>query len=190
MNDIRILGIVGSLRRDSYNLLALRAAQQMVPHGAVLELIDLRGIPVFNQDKEKTPPAPVLELKRRVQVADGILFATPEYNYSIPGGLKNAIDWISRPYGESAWRGKPTAVMGASIGGGGTTHAQVHLRQVLVGLNMQLVTEVDVMIGNATQRFDEDGKLTDAPTRQSIARLLEALVHLARNSQSAMKQVA
>ncbi len=190
MNDIRILGIVGSLRRDSYNLLALRAAQQMVPHGAVLELIDLRGIPVFNQDKEKTPPTPVLELKRRVQAADGILFATPEYNYSIPGGLKNAIDWISRPYGESAWRGKPTAVMGASIGGGGTSHAQVHLRQVLVGLNMQLVTDVDVMIGNATQRFDEDGKLTDVATRQSIATLLESLVHLVRNSQNAMKQVA
>lgn len=190
MNDIRILGIVGSLRRDSYNLLALRAAQQMVPHGAVLELIDLRGIPVFNQDKEKTPPAPVLELKRRVQAADGILFATPEYNYSIPGGLKNAIDWVSRPYGESAWRGKPTAVMGASIGGGGTSHAQVHLRQVLFGLNMQVVTEVEVMIGNATQRFDEDGRLIDEPTRQSIARLLEALVHLVKSSQDAMKQVA
>ena len=190
MNDIRILGIVGSLRRDSYNLLALRAAQQMVPHGAVLELIDLRGIPIFNQDKEKTPPVTVLELKRRVQAADGILFATPEYNYSIPGGLKNAIDWISRPYGESAWRGKPTAVMGASIGAGGTSHAQAHLRQVLVGLNMQLVTEVEVMIGNATQRFDEDGHLTDARIRLSIARLLEGLVHLVKNSQNAMKQVA
>ena len=190
MNDIRILGIVGSLRRDSYNLLALRAAQQLVPRGAVLELIDLRGVPVFNQDKEKTPPPPVLELKRRVLAADGILFATPEYNYSIPGGLKNAIDWISRPYGESAWRGKPTAVMGASIGAGATALAQGHLRQVLVGLNMQLVSEVAVMIGNATQRFDEDGKLSDAATLQSIARLLEALLHLIRSSQEAMKAVA
>ena len=183
MNGIRILGIIGSLRKDSYNLLALRAAQQMIPSGAVLETIGLRGIPIFNQDNEKAPSASVLELKRRVYEADGILFATPEYNYSIPGGLKNAIDWISRPYGESAWVGKPTAIMGASIGGGGTAQAQIHLRQVLVGLNTRVVGGVEVMIGNATQLFDEEGKLTDAPTRQSIAKLLEALVYLIRSSQ-------
>ena len=127
MNGIRILGIIGSLRKDSYNLLALRAAQQMIPSGAVLETIGLRGIPIFNQDNEKAPSASVLELKRRVYEADGILFATPEYNYSLPGALKNAIDWASRPYGESVWLGKPAAVMGASIGDLGTSRTQYHL---------------------------------------------------------------
>ena len=182
MDEIKILGIVGSLRRDSYNLLALRAAQQIVPHGAVLELIDLRGIPVFNQDRENTPPAAVLELKRRVQAADGILFATPEYNYSLPGGLKNAIDWASRPYGESAWLGKPAAVMGASVGSLGTARAQYHLRQILVAQDMPAVNQPEVMIANAAQRFDPNGRLTDEPARQLIRKLMAALVKLARTN--------
>ncbi len=190
MSNIKILGIVGSLRKDSYNLFALKAAQEMVPYGAELELIDLHGIPVFSQDNEKSPPASVLEIKRRVQAADAILFATPEYNYSIPGGLKNAIDWVSRPYGESVWLGKPTAIMGASIGSGGTARAQFHLRQILAALNMPVVNQPEVLIGNATQRFDEDGKLTDEPTRKSIEKLLDALVHLFKNSQDITKQAA
>ena len=110
-NTMTILGIAGSLRRESYNRAALRAAQQLVPEGARLEIFELDGIPGFNQDDEAHPPSKVAELKARVRAADAILLVTPEYNYSIPGVLKNAIDWASRPYGDSAWHGKPVAVM-------------------------------------------------------------------------------
>jgi len=178
MDDIKILGIVGSLRKDSYNRFALKAAQEMVPDGAVLDLVELHGVPVFNQDDEKAPPPSVLEFKRRILAADAILFATPEYNYSVPGALKNAIDWASRPYGESAWPGKPAAVMGASVGALGTARAQYHLRQILVTLNMPVVNQPEVMIGNAAKMFDKAGSLTDEASRQLIQKLMAALVQL------------
>src|ERR1035437_8182428 len=146
MSEIKILGIVGSLRKDSYNHFALKAAQELVPDGVVLNLIELHGIPVFDQDKEMAPPPAVLEFRRQIVAADAILFATPEYNYSFPGGLKSAIDWASRPYGESVWLSNPAAVMGASIGSMGTSRAQYHLRQVLVALNMPVVNQSEVMI--------------------------------------------
>lgn len=180
MDAIEILGIVGSLRKDSYNHFALRAAQELVPEGVVLNLIELHGIPVFNQDQEMAPPAAVVEFKRRIRAADAILFATPEYNYSLPGGLKNAIDWASRPYGDSAWQGKPAALMGASVGNLGTARAQYHLRQILVTLDMPAVNQPEVMIANAAQRFDPQGKLTDESTRKFIQRLLTALLQLTK----------
>src|SRR5436190_12256201 len=125
MNEpIRILGIAGSLRRQSYNRGALAAAADLVPDGATVEIFDLEGIPGFNQDDEKNPPAKIAEFKARIREADAILFVTPEYNYSIPGVLKNAIDWASRPYGDSAWNGKPAAIMGASMGAIATARAQ------------------------------------------------------------------
>ena len=107
LKPIRILGIAGSLRRESYNRAALRAATQLVPEGATLDVFELDGIPAFNQDEEQNPPAKVAELKRRIRETDAILIVTPEYNYSIPGVLKHAIDWASRPYGDSAWYGLP-----------------------------------------------------------------------------------
>ena len=125
---VRILGIAGSLRRESYNRAALRTAIELVPEGASIETFELDGIPGFNQDEEQNPPAKVTELKKRIREADAILIVTPEYNYSIPGVLKNAIDWASRPYGDSAWNGKPAAIMGASVGAIGTARAQYHLR--------------------------------------------------------------
>jgi len=179
MDEITILGIVGSLRKDSYNRAAIRAAQELVPEGVVLKAIDLHGIPIFDQDDEMTPPASVQEFKRQILAADAILFATPEYNYSVPGGLKNAIDWASRPYSHSAWQGKPAAVMGASPGAMGTARAQYHLRQILVTLNMPTVNQPEVMISDAAQRFSHDGRLTDEATREIIKRLLVALVKLA-----------
>lgn len=187
MDEINILGIVGSLRKDSYNRHALKAAQELVPNGAVLNLIELHGIPVFNQDNEMPPPASVLEFKRQILAADAILFATPEYNYSLPGALKNAIDWASRPYGESAWLGKPVALMGASPSFLGTARAQYHLRQILVTLDMPVVNQPEVMIGNAAQRFDQDGRLTDEKTRQVIRKLLGALVQLVKISPASKK---
>lgn len=190
MSEIKILGIVGSLRQQSYNRFALKAAQELVPDGATLDLIELHNIPVFDQDNELTPPASVLEFKRRILAADAILFATPEYNYSLPGGLKNAIDWASRPYHDSAWLGKPAAILGASIGNLGTARAQYHLRQILVTLNMPVVNQPEVMIGNADLRFAPDGRLTDEPTRQFIQMLLGALVQLTKNTPANKKRAA
>lgn len=174
--SIRILGIAGSLRRESYNRAALRAAAALVPEGAILETFELDGIPLFNQDEDQHPPAKVVELKRRVREADAILFVTPEYNYSVPGVLKNAIDWASRPYGDSAWNGKPVAIMGASSGALGTARAQYHLRQIMVFLNMFPVNQPEVMIGNAASRFDQAGNLTDETTKDFIRQLLQNLV--------------
>jgi chromate reductase len=187
MNELEILGIVGSLRKDSYNRFALKAAQELVPEGAVLNLIELHDIPVFNQDNEMAPPASVLEFKRRILIADAILFSTPEYNYSLSGGLKNAIDWASRPYGESAWLRKPAALMGASVDNLGTARAQYHLRQILIGQDMPVVNQPEVMIGSAAQRFDENGRLNDEPTRLLIRGLLFSLVQLARKAGSNVK---
>ena len=177
---IRILGIAGSLRRESYNRAALRTATQLVPEGAILETFELDGIPVFNLDEDQNPPAKVAELKRRIREADAILFVTPEYNYSVPGVLKNAIDWASRPYGDSAWNGKPEAIMGASPGAIGTARAQYHLRQILVYLNMFPINQPEVMIGNAAARFDKEGNLTDETTKDFIHQLLQNLVEWTR----------
>lgn len=173
---IRILGIAGSLRRESYNRAALRAATQLVPEGAIIDIFELDGIPGFNQDEEQNPPAKVAELKRRIRAADAILIVTPEYNYSVPGVLKNAIDWASRPYGDSAWNGKPVAIMGASVGAIGTARAQYHLRQMFVFLNMFPINQPEVMIGNASERFDAEGNLTDDTTKNFIRQLLQNLV--------------
>jgi chromate reductase len=175
-SSIRILGIAGSLRRQSFNRFALAAAAELVPQGSAIDILELPDLPGFNQDHENDPPAAVVELKKRIRAADAILFVTPEYNYSVPGVLKNAIDWASRPYGDSAWSGKPVAVMGASIGTIGTARAQYHLRQSFVFLNMFPVNQPEVMIGNAASRFDESGKLTDATTRKLIGDLLQNLV--------------
>jgi chromate reductase, NAD(P)H dehydrogenase (quinone) len=177
---IRILGIAGSLRRDSYNRSALRAASQLAPEGATVEIFELDGIPGFNQDEEQNPPAKVTELKQKIRAADAVLFVTPEYNYSVPGVLKNAIDWASRPYGDNAWDGKPAAIMGASIGNIGTARAQYHLRQTMVFLNMFPLNQPEVMIGNAAERFDAEGNLTDETTKEYIRKLLQNLVDWTR----------
>lgn len=177
---VSILGIAGSLRRDSYNRAALRAAAELAPEGASIEIFELDGIPGFNQDEEQQPPAEVTELKKKIRGADAILIVTPEYNYSIPGVLKNAIDWASRPYGDSAWNGKPAAIMGASVGTIGTARAQYHLRQIMVFLNMFPINQPEVMIGNASERFDAEGNLTDEATKEFIRQLLQNLVDWTR----------
>jgi chromate reductase len=174
--DITILGIPGSLRKASFNRHALVAAEALLPAGATLEIFGLEGIPPYNQDLDQQPPARVTEMKAKVRAADAILFATPEYNYSIPGVLKNAIDWASRPYGDSAWVGKPVAVMGASVGTLGTARAQYHLRQSFVFLNMYPVNQPEVLIASAAQRFNERGELTDETSKELIRKLLAELV--------------
>jgi chromate reductase len=173
---ISILGFSGSLRKGSYNKSLLRAALEMVPAEAELEIFDLEGIPPFNQDLENQPPEKVKEFKAKIRAADAILIATPEYNYSIPGLLKNAIDSASRPYGDNAFDGKPVAIMGASIGMLGTARAQYHLRQSLVFLNMYPLNQPEVMVPFAQEKIDQNGQVTDQKTREKIKELLEALV--------------
>jgi len=173
---LKILGIAGSLRKKSYNRAALRAAQQLAPQGAVIETFELDGIPPYNDDELANPPAIVTEFKTAIHAADAILFVSPEYNYSIPGVLKNAIDWASRPYGKSAWTGKPAGIMGAATGVLGTARMQYHLRQCFVFLNMYPLNLPEVMITNSAQRFDEHGNLVDEATRDVMRKFLKALV--------------
>jgi chromate reductase len=174
-DKIKILGIAGSLRKDSYNKLALKAAQALAPEDTEIEIFDIAGIPLFNQDEERNPPQRVVEFRKRIHAADAILFVTPEYNYSVPGVLKNAIDWASRPYGESAWNGKPVAIMGASVSTLGSARAQYHLRQMLVFLNMHTVNQPEVMVADASQKFDNDGNLSDDVAANLIGQLLTNL---------------
>src|SRR4030066_946562 len=173
---VNILGFAGSLRKNSYNKALLRAAMELLPTDAKLEIFDLEGIPPFNQDFETQMPERVREFKAKIRAADAILIATPEYNYSIPGVLKNAIDWASRPYGDNAFDGKPAAVMGASIGMGGTMRAQYHLRQCFVFLNMHPLNQPEVMVPFAHEKLDQSGRGTDQKTREKIRELLENLV--------------
>jgi chromate reductase, NAD(P)H dehydrogenase (quinone) len=190
MADLTILGIAGSLRKASYNRGALRAAQQLCPDGAKIEVFELDGIPPFNQDEERKPPQRVIEFKQRIKAADAILLVTPEYNYGMPGVLKNAIDWASRPYGDNAWNGKPVAIMSAAMSMGGGVRAQYQLRQAFVFLNMEAVVQPEVAIGNATERFDEQGSLKDETSKKLIGQLLKNLVDKARLVKPAMKAAA
>ncbi len=183
--SLTILGIAGSLRKASCNRAVLSAAQQLAPKDSPIEIFDLEGIPVFNQDNEDPAPARVAEFKKKIRTTDAILFVTPEYNYSIPGPLKNAIDWASRPYGDNAWDGKPVAMMGASPGMLGTARAQYHLRQCFVFLNMYPLNKPEVMINNCTERFDEQGNLSDEDTREHIRKLIHALANWTRQLQKA-----
>jgi chromate reductase len=186
MSDvIRIAGIAGSLRKGSLNKSALRVAAKLAPKGSMLDIVDLEGIPGFNEDLEQHFPPPAREFKAKVKAADAILIVTPEYNYSVPGVLKNAIDWASRPYGDNAWNAKPVGIMGASVGMLGTGRAQYHLRQMFVFLNMFPLNQPEVMIANASEKFDEQGNLTDAKTEQKIKELIEALVDWTRRLRQA-----
>ena len=175
-SKLSILGFAGSLRQGSYNRAILRAAEEMVPSEATLEIFDLAGIPLFNQDLENQPAERVKEFKAAIRAADALLIATPEYNYSMPGVLKNALDSASRPYGDNALDGKPVAIMGASMGMLGSARAQYHLRQSCVFLNMYPLNLPEVMVPFAQQKIDDKGRLTDAKTRGKIAELVEALI--------------
>jgi len=185
MTPIRVLGLAGSLRQGSHNRAALRAAAQLAPEGLAIEPLDLHAIPLYDGDVEAQGfPPPVQELRARIAAADAILFATPEYNHSIPGVLKNAIDWASRPP-DQPFSGKPVAILGVSSGSFGTTRAQYHLRQTCTALNMLAVNTPQVLIGQAAQKFDAAGELTDEPTRRLIRTLLETLQAWTRRLQRA-----
>lgn len=176
--SVKILGIAGSLRQKSFNRYLLREAVNLVPENAEIEIFELDGIPGFNQDEENNPPQKVNEFKEKIRAADAILFVTPEYNYSVSGVLKNAIDWVSRPYGDNAFSGKPAAITGASISTLGTSRAQYHLRQMFVFLDIRTVNQPEVMVASAQDKFDENGKLTDSTSVNLLRELLKQLVAL------------
>lgn len=181
---VRILGIAGSLRMNSYNRMALEAARELAPPGTEFETAAIGDLPLFDQDLELQLPEPVARFKAAVARADAVLFVSPEYNHSIPGVLKNAIDWGTRPSGASAWTGRTAAIMGASPGRFGTVHMQAHLRHVLVNLGMHAVVQPEVFIAQAAQQFDAGGRLADEKTRALVGRLLAALVDLTRRLRS------
>ena len=174
--QIKILAFAGSLRKGSYNKAIVRAAVELSSENAVVEVFDLEGIPPFNQDLENQPPQRVIEFKAKIRAADALLIATPEYNYSVSGVLKNALDWASRPRADTPLEGKPVAIMSASIGRLGGARAQYHLRQSLVFLNMHPVNRPEVMLASAQDNVDANGRVTNEQTRQLISQLLEALV--------------
>lgn len=177
MSVIKVLAISGSLRKASFNTLALRAAKELAPEGVEVTLYEgLRDIPPYDDDIRTGEgyPAPVVALRQAIAAADALLVATPEYNYSISGVLKNAIDWVSRPPAQ-AFDNKPCAVMGAATGLFGTARAQYDLRKILAGLNCQMLNKPEVMISQAATRFDANGRLTDDTTRSLIIQQLTAL---------------
>lgn len=177
---IKALGIAGSLRRESYNRALLRAGRDLAPEELQIQILAneiLAQIPPYNEDvRVRGEPDPVIALKEAIRQADALVIATPEYNFSIPGVLKNAIDWASRPPDASPLDGKPVAIMGATSGSWGTVRAQMHLRQVCVFTNMLPVNKPGVLVARAAEKFDEQGRLTDETTRRFVRLLMEALV--------------
>jgi len=173
---IRILAFAGSLRKDSYNKALVETAKELAPENVEIEVFDLAPIPLFNQDLEQEMPKAVKEFKSKIKGADAILIATPEYNRSIPGVLKNAIDWASRPSADNSFNDKPVAVFGATGGGLiGTSAAQLHMRQIFSFLNMHPVEKPQVYITGASEKI-EGGRVVDEQTRELIKELVQALV--------------
>ena len=177
-----ILGIAGSLRRQSYNCGLLRVAQLVAPEGVEFTSFDIGRLPHYNGDVEAAgDPPEVQELKDQIRAADAVLIATPEYNWSVPGVLKNAIDWASRPPASTPLKHKPIAIMGASPGLFGTARAQLALRQSLIFPDAYVLPNPQVAIMSAGDKFDQDGNLTDERARESVRALVQALVTWARH---------
>jgi chromate reductase len=176
MSALKVLGVAGSLRADSYNRGLLRAAAELAPAAGIeITTFDLSPIPMYNGDVEaQGVPEPVRALKQAIGEADGLLIATPEYNYGVPAVLKNAIDWASRPPRDSPLVGKPAALMGATPGGAGTVRAQLQLRQSFVFTQTLAMLQPEVAIARAHEKFDARGNLVDESTRAFLAKMLEA----------------
>jgi chromate reductase len=184
MKPVRILGMSGSLRKASYNSAALRAAAALVPEGASLEIFDLSPIPLYNDDVRAAGYPPVVQdFRSKIEAADAILFATPEYNYSMSGVLKNAIDWASRPPGPPLTR-KAVGILGATMGLWGTARAQYHLRQCCVFLDLWPINKPEVLIAQAQTKFNDKGELTDEATKKVIQEHLVNLVAWTRRMQA------
>ena len=173
--QIRVLAFAGSLRRGSFNKALIRCAVEVAPKSVAIEVFDLEGIPLYNQDLEAMPSQRVIEFKEKIKKADALLIASPEYNYSISGVLKNALDWASRPKADNPLQGKPVAIMSASTGRFGGARAQYHLRQCFIFLDMHPINNPQVMLSDAANNVDADGRLINEQTRELIQKLVEAL---------------
>jgi chromate reductase len=171
---VALLGICGSLRKASLNRALLAAVRDALPASARMAIYDDLDLPIFNSDLDDPPG--VVRLKAAIAAADGVVFSVPEYNYSIPGGLKNALDWVSRPPQHSPMRGKPVGMVGAATGMSGTIRAQAHLRQMLLFSDTPCLSQPEVLIPRAHERFDGDGRLTDASTRALLASFGAAMI--------------
>jgi chromate reductase len=182
-NTNHILGISGSLRKGSYNSGLLRAAARLLPEDVSLDIFSLAEIPLFNQDLETDPPRPVREFRSRIAAAGGLLIATPEYNASVTGVLKNALDWASRPPRQSVLRGKFAAMMGAG-GIRGTARSQAHLRTIAEVLRLQVLEQPEVLVARAWEKFDRYGDLMDEPTREQVRALVTVFVEVLRNREA------
>lgn len=174
MKKHNIAVIVGSLRKESFNLKTAKALMAMAPESFNMELLDITGLPMFNEDLEATPPKEWVALREKIRAADGLLFATPEYNRSVPGVLKNAIDVGSRPYGENSWNGKPAAIVSVSIGAISGFGANHHLRQSLTFVNVPTRAQPEAYIGDAAALFDDKGKLTNDSTKEFLKSFMKA----------------
>jgi chromate reductase len=171
---VALLGICGSLRKASINRALLAAVRDALPAGSSMELYDSVELPIFNSDLDDPPS--VLQLKAAITASDGLVFGVPEYNYSIPGGLKNALDWVSRPPQSSPLRGKPIGMVGAASGMSGSIRAQAHLRQMMLYSDSPCLGQPEVLIPRAKERFDADGRLIDASTRVLLEQFGQAMV--------------
>ncbi len=171
---VRLLGICGSMRAASLNRALLAAVGETLPTGASLEIYPTVELPIFNSDRDETHA--VVAMKAAIGAADGIVFGVPEYNYSIPGGFKNALDWMSSPLTTAPLRGKPVAMVGAATGMSGTIRAQAHLRQILLFSDSPTLAQPEVLIPRAQDRFDAAGRLTDESTRALLRRFGDAFV--------------
>lgn len=179
VGGIRILGISGSARKGSYNTALLQAAKELLPPGVTLEIFDVSGFPIFNQDLLAEMPPAVKLFKEKIRQSDAVLFATPEHNYSISALLKNAIEWGNRPADDNSWEGKPAGIVSASDGPSGGRRVQLHLRQIMVDLNMHPINSPQLYVARAQDKLDSDLKLTDEKTRETLRKLLAALVEWA-----------
>ena len=174
---------VGSLRKESFSRKMAHALAEVAPSGMKLEVVEIGELPLYNEDVEKRPPESWLKFRERVRPADAVLFVTPEYNRSVPGCLKNALDVGSRPYGKSVWMGKPGAVVSVSPGAIGAFGANQHLRQSMVFLNVPMMQQPEAYIGGVADMFDAQGKLTRAATREQLSKFLQAFATwISRNS--------
>jgi len=180
MSDLRVVGVPGSLRKNAYSSGLLLAAAELAPPGVRVEIADIHGFPVFNQDEEASPPEPVRRFKELVRSSDAVLFSVNEHNYGLSAAEKNALDWGSRPYGDNVWNGKPAGLMSASVGMIGGARAQYELRQSMVFLNMFPINRPEVIVPMAAQKFDANGRLVDETARKFVR---EHLVELARHAQ-------
>ena len=176
VDKLKFVGMSGSLRKGSYNSALLRELKKICPEPVELELLDLGKLPLFNQDSEENPGKEVIEFKARIKAADAVIFVTPEYNYSLPGVLKNAIDWMTRPPGNNSLDGKAVAIASASTGIFGGARAQYHFRQVMVSPNAFVLNRPEVMVPTAADKFDKELNLTDVKTREKLKELINALV--------------